>query len=81
MERDKSTISSSLKVAYQLIESAADLKRNKLALFEYHLLPGLLWDVLSNEETGQTIYAGVANWCLNHGLKVWKDGIGWKISL
>ena len=78
---NKSTISSSLKVAYRTIESVADLKRNHLTLCDYHAIPGILWDVLQRGEEVNTIQFGVADWCLNHGLKVRKDGIGWKISL
>lgn len=81
MEQNKSTISSRVHRVFSDMQTAADLKRNKLALYEYHMLPELLHNVINKKQTEQTIISGVAEWCKRNGLTVKEEGIGWEISL
>lgn len=57
--------------AWQTIENAADLRKNKLTLNEYHVLTDILRKLSTMESNGvYTFLSGVAEWCRKHGLVV-----------
>lgn len=70
--------------AWQKIDTAADLKKNKLTLAEYHILTDILRELSKlNGKTAYTFSDGVANWLKKHGFTVNMDNnkINYLISI
>lgn len=67
--------------AYMSIETAEDLKKNKLTLLDYRVICETLKDLYDTGESA-TFIENVAKWFKNQGLIVTKstDGIGWTIE-
>lgn len=60
--------------AWQKIDTAADLKKNKLTLAEYHTLTDVLRELSKlNGKIAYTYSDGVANWLKKHGFTVNMD--------
>lgn len=64
---------------YNAMETAMDLKKNKLTLSDYYCLGNALEDLIDGQIVN-TIIENVAKWCKRNGLKVTKNEMGWDIK-
>jgi hypothetical protein len=64
---------------YQDIQTARDLKKNKLSLSDYRDL-GMTLQSIIDVGSGTTLLKNVAEWCKRKGLKVQEESICFRIS-
>ena len=69
-----------LLAAYNAIESAADLRKHKITLADYHTFP-VVFEKLHHDSRAKCVSGSLARFFEKHGFAVNLNGVNYEISL